>query len=168
MSAEVFWRGSIENKLLRFGITPVLAIIFAATYVMNDTATPEKRISDSGWIIFGLVMLVAFAAVATFSKLTVEVRTNGFFIRYGYWIYPVQKIEWNSVASVRAIEVEPSQWGGWGYRWVPWKKATAAVMRRGPGLRFDFSNGKVFVITIDDADTALAAIRSVFDRMPPA
>lgn len=168
MSNEVLWRGSVENKLLRFGITPVLAIIFATTYVLNDTASPEKKIVGWGWLSFGLVLVTAFAAVATFSKLNVEVRADGLFIRYGYWIYPVQKIDWNTVASVRVIQVEPTQWGGWGYRWVPWKKATAAVMRRGPGLRFDFANGKVFVITIDDADVALAAIRSVLDRMPPA
>lgn len=168
MPSEVFWRGSVENKLLRLGITPVLAIIFATTYVLNDSASPEKRIFGWGWFAFSSFLVITFAIVATFSKLNVEVRTDGFFIRFGYWIYPVQKIAWNNVASVRTINVEPTQWGGWGYRWVPWKKATAAVMRRGPGLRFDFANGKVFVITIDDAETALAAIRSVLDRMPPA
>ncbi len=168
MSAKPIWRGSLENKLIRFLITPSLAIVFAFTYVMNDTAAPEKQIVGWGWFYFGSVLVIAFLAVVTFTKLTVEVREDGFYIRYGYWIYPVQKIDWQTVASVRTLYVEPVQWGGWGYRWVPWKKATAAVMRRGPGLRFDFANGKVFVITIDDADTALAAIRSVLDRMPPA
>ncbi len=168
MSTEPIWRGSIENKLLRYGITPFLALIFAITYVANDTAAPEKQLVGWGWLYFGLVLVIAFLAVMTFTKLTVEVREDGFFIRYGYWIYPVQKIDWQSVASVRTLHVEPTLWGGWGYRWVPWKKATAAVMRRGPGLRFDFANGKIFVITIDDAETALAAIRSVLDRMPPA
>jgi hypothetical protein len=168
MSTEPIWRGSIENKLLRYGITPLLAIIFAFAYVLNDSASAEKQIIGWGWFYFGSVMLFAYAAVITFSKLNVEVRDSGFFIRYGYWIYPVQKIDWNNVASVRLLQVEPTEWGGWGFRWVPWKRATAAVMRRGPGLRFDFANGKVFVITIDDADKALAAIRSVLDRMPPA
>ncbi len=166
--SEPIWRGSIENKLLRFGITPILAIIFALSYVLNDTARPEKQIHGWGWFFLGLVLVLAYGAVVTFSKLIVEVREDGFFIRYGYWVYPFQKIDWNRVASVRVIQVEPTQWGGWGFRWVPWKKATAAVMRRGPGLRFDFSNGRVFVITINDAETALAAIRSVLDRMPPA
>ncbi len=168
MPSEIFWSGSIENKLLRYGVTPFLAILFAVTYVLNDTARPEKQLVGWGWFYLGLVLFFAYGAVVTFSKLNVEVREDGFFIRFGYWKYPVQKIDWNRVASVRAIQVEPTQWGGWGYRWVPWKKATAAVMRRGPGLRFDFANGKVFVITIDDAETALAAIRSVLDRMPPA
>ncbi len=168
MSTEPIWRGSIENKLLRYGITPFLALIFAITYVANDTAAPENQLVGWGWLYFGLVLVIAFLAVMTFTKLTVEVREDGFFIRYGYWIYPTQKIDWQIVASVRTLHVEPTLWGGWGYRWVPWKKATAAVMRRGPGLRFDFANGKIFVITIDDAETALAAIRSVLDRMPPA
>ncbi|MEY3697335.1 MAG: hypothetical protein RJA41_985 [Actinomycetota bacterium] len=168
MSAHPIWQGSLENKLIRFLITPFLSILFAITYVLNDTAKPEKQIVGWGWLYFSLVLVIAFVAVMTFTKLNVEVREDGFYIRYGYWIYPVQKIDWQNVASVRTLHVEPVQWGGWGYRWVPWKKATAAVMRRGPGLRFDFANGKVFVITIDDAQTALAAIRSVLDRMPPA
>ena len=168
MSTEPIWRGSIENKLLRYGITPFLALLFAITYVANDTASAEKQIVGWGWLYFGLVLVFAYLAVLTFTKLNVEVREDGFFIRYGYWIYPTQKIDWQTVASVRTLHVEPTLWGGWGYRWVPWKKATAAVMRRGPGLRFDFANGKIFVITIDDAETALAAIRSVLDRMPPA
>lgn len=165
--SEPIWRGSVDSKLLRFGVTALMAILFAVTVVLNDTARPEKQIVGWGWLYYAVVMFVAFAAVTTFSKLSVEVREDGFFIQYGFLKIPTQKIDWSRVASVRVIQVEPTQWGGWGFRWVPWKKATAAVMRRGPGLRFDFSNGKVFVITVDDADTALAAIRSVLDRMPP-
>ena len=51
--------------------------------------------------------------------------------------------------------------GGWGYRWVPWRRGSAAVMRAGSGFRFDFANGKVFVVTVDDADAGLEIIRGV-------
>ncbi|MCX6403066.1 MAG: hypothetical protein NT032_03945 [Actinobacteria bacterium] len=111
MSTEPIWRGSIENKLLRYGITPLIAIIFAFAYVLNDSASVEKQIVVWGWFYFGSVMLFAYVAVITFSKLNVEVRDSGFFIRYGYWIYPVQKIDWNNVASVRLLQVEPTEWG---------------------------------------------------------
>ena len=167
MSISPVWRGGCESKLLRFGVTAITTIIFALTFVFNDSAQPDKQIHGWGWLAFIAVLLIALSAVYTFSKVNVEISDEGFFITYGSFNFPKQKIDWNKVASVQAIMVEPTQWGGWGFRWVPWKRATAAVMRRGPGLRFDFANNRIFVITVDDADKALAAIRSVMDRMPP-
>ncbi|MEN9693238.1 MAG: hypothetical protein RLZZ330_882 [Actinomycetota bacterium] len=152
---------------MRFAALPIASIIFSLTYVLNDTARPEKQLQGLGWLYLSSVLVFAYSAVYTFSKVNVEIRDEGFFITYGSFRFPKQKIDWNKVASVQAIYVEPTQWGGWGFRWVPWKRATAAVMRRGPGLRFDFANNKVFVITVDDANGALEAIRSVMDRMPP-
>jgi hypothetical protein len=54
--------------------------------------------------------------------------------------------------------VDPMTWGGWGYRWVPTRHATAAVVRRVPGLRLDRTDGRVFVVTVDDADRAAGLV----------
>ena len=105
------------------------------------------------------VGLILIAAVL-FTRLTVEVDDDEVRIVYGYG-WPIQHIRWDRVAAVQTIQVRPTEWGGWGYRWVPWKKGTAAVMRAGSGFRFDFPNGKVFVVTVDDADAGLEVIRGV-------
>ena len=43
------------------------------------------------------------------------------------------------------------EWGGWGYRWIPWAKASAAVIRRGPGIALVLRDGRRFAVTVDDA-----------------
>jgi hypothetical protein len=83
-------------------------------------------------------------------------------------LWPAKYISYDHVVSVRTLNVRPTEWGGWGYRWVPWRKATAAVMRAGEGLHFTFANGKQFVVTIDNADIALEAIRRAMDELPPS
>ena len=152
--------------MLAVGILSVVIVMIVLA--SNRFADPSEKIEGSmWWFVLGCESLALYVAVSL-STLRAEVHTNYFVISYGPWGWPRQRINWKNVASVRVIDVRPTEWGGWGYRWVPWKRATAAVMRAGEGLRFDFANNKVFVVTIDDADNALAAIRRALDELPPA
>jgi len=168
MANPVLWRSSISNVLMRYGVVAIVAALSALVLVANPTARPDKQLHGANWVFFFLILSATIAAVITFSGITAEVRRDAFVLRYGPWGWPVQRIDWQTVAKVQVITVRPTEWGGWGYRWVPWRNATAAVMRKGPGLRFDFGSGRVFVVTLDDAENALAAIRRVLDELPPA
>ena len=167
MSSEVRWSGRISNPLMGWGVTALVGVLTCVTLFANQFARPEKQMQPGEVPYFVGLMALVMLVVWSVSTLKVEVRADGFFITFGYLGWPKQKINWQNVAKVQAILVRPTEWGGWGYRWVPWKKATAAVLRKGEGLRFDFANGKVFVITIDGANEALEAIRSVLDELPP-
>ena len=159
-ASKVLWRGSAESALLRAIVSLGLAVLIAIIVFSNQYAAPEKQLQGWEWAIPGVVLVLAFVAVIVFTRLTVEVTDNEVRIAYG-WGWPLQRITWDRVASVQVVNVRPTEWGGWGYRWVPWKKGTAAVMRAGSGFRFDFANGKVFVVTVDDADAGLEIIRGV-------
>ena len=74
---------------------------------------------------------------------------------------PLKRIPLDRIRRADAAELRAGEWGGWGYRWVPWRRGSAAVMRAGSGFRFDFANGKVFVVTVDDVDAGLEIIRGV-------
>jgi len=165
---EVLWEGTLKSPLLRWGVTAIMGVILMAILIINNFAQADERIVGWDWLAVTIPLLIAIVASSGLAKLRVEVRRDVFEIFYGDLNWPRQKISWDSVANVRVIDVRPTQWGGWGYRWVPTQKAWAAVLRAGEGLRFEFGNGKVFVITIDDADNALAAIRRVLDELPPA
>lgn len=156
----VLWRGRAESALLRSIVFVVVSVIFAITIISNPYATPEKQLHGWLWLIPLLTMGGALLAAVLFTRLSVEVTEDEVRVVYG-WGWPVQRIGWDRVASVQVINVRPAEWGGWGYRWVPWRKGTAAVMRAGSGFRFDFANGKVFVVTVDDADAGLEIIRGV-------
>ena len=160
MSKPVLWRGTAESAILRAMVFLLIAVITAIVVFANRFAPPEERLYGLDWLIPSIAMGFALVAAILFTRLTVEVDDDEVRIIYGYG-WPTQRIRWDRVASVQSIHVRPTEWGGWGYRWVPWKKGTAAVMRAGSGFRFDFPNGKVFVVTVDDADAGLEVIRGI-------
>ena len=167
MSQEVIWQGSIKAPFLRWGVTAAMGVTLMIILIANNYANPTERIVGWDWAGVSVPLILAAFAATGLSKLRVEIRRDACEIFYGDLGWPRQKIEWVNVANVRVINVRPTEWGGWGYRWVPWRRVWAAVLRAGEGLRFEFGNGKVFVVTIDDAETALAAIRRVLDELPP-
>lgn len=68
--------------------------------------------------------------------------------------FPTERIE-----RASAVHIDPARWFilgvGWGYRGSLTLFGRAAViLRTGPGLRLDLTDGKSFYITIDDPDTA--------------
>ena len=160
MSKPVLWRGTAESVVLRATVFLLITVVVAIVVFGNRLAAPEEQLYGLDWVIPGIAFGLALIAAVLFTRLTVEVDDDEVRIVYGYG-WPTQRIRWDRVASVQTIQVRPTEWGGWGYRWVPWKKGTAAVMRAGSGFRFDFSNGKVFVVTVDDADAGLEVIRGV-------
>ena len=63
------------------------------------------------------------------------------------------------VAADHAPRLTPCHWGGWGYRSRP-EKGTAVIIRRGEGLVLRLGDGRVFTVTVDDAETAVHHIRT--------
>jgi hypothetical protein len=58
------------------------------------------------------------------------------------------------------------QWGGWGYRWMPGAKASAAVLRKGPGIVLTFADGRRFAVSVDDATAGAAATTAAVAALP--
>ena len=159
----VLWRGRAESAILRSIILLVIAFVVAGVVFGNQYADPREQLRGWSWLAFVVPIGLALLAALLFTRLSVEIDDDEVRIVYGYG-WPVQRITWDRVASVQTIHVRPTEWGGWGYRWVPWRKGTAAVMRAGSGFRFDFANGKVFVVTVDDAEGGLEVIRGVLAK----
>ena len=175
MNKEVFWRNRISNPMLQWGVTALIGVITIIAIWANQFARPEKQMHGNDVVWFTAAMILLSAVVTQFGTLTTEVRRDGFHLQFGAIGLLRRTIDWQNVAKVEVITVRPTQWGGWGYRWSvnknsnqQWRSATAAVLRKGPGLKFEFGNGKLFVVTIDDTDNAMAAIRRVMDELPPA
>ena len=160
---SVLWRGRAESAILRSIVLLVIAFVVAAVVFGNRYADPSEQLRGWAWLAFAVPIGLALIAALLFTRLSVEIDDDEVRIVYGYG-WPVQRITWDRVASVQTIHVRPTEWGGWGYRWVPWRKGTAAVMRAGSGFRFDFANGKVFVVTVDDAEGGLEVIRGVLAK----
>lgn len=149
------WTETMESTwLLRFGLIAMVVGVVVAVGTFWWLAIPA--------VIVG----VAMTSLATFR---VRVDRTGMHIRFGYLPgigvhLPTSEIERASVLDVRAME-----WGGWGYRGsLKLMNKAALVHRAGPGIRLDLDGGRVFVVTVDRPDEAVALLNAEIRRHAPA
>ncbi|MFC0602638.1 hypothetical protein [Streptomyces palmae] len=103
-------------------------------------------------------LLIIFGTLA-FVHVAVRVDADALEVRCGHIGVPRRRIPLRQVAGAEFVaQVTPCQWGGWGYRWRP-EKGTAVVVRRGEGLVLRLGDGRVFTVTVDDAQAAVEAVR---------
>ena len=119
----------------------------------------------TGWFVL-VVGLICGITVWLMSSLTVTVTDDRFIVGFGPARWPRRVIDLHDVTAVEVILLEPMQWGGWGYRWNPWAKATAAVIRKGPGIVLTMRDDRRFAVTVNDADTGGAAVRDALTSLP--
>lgn len=115
------------------------------------------------WLVPGearvavLVVLPVLAVAATLlGQARVTVGPRGLTVALGWFGWPRLRVPLDHVRDVAVEDVQPANYGGWGLRQVP--GTTAVVIRRGPGLRVTRTNGRTFVVTVDDAATAAGVL----------
>ncbi len=111
----------------------------------------------TGCLAVGLLILYGTLA---FVYVAVTVDSEALEVRCGHIGLPRRRIRLSEVTSAEFLpRVTPQQWGGWGARWRP-EKGTAIIVRRGEGLALHLDDGKLFTVTVDDAENAVRVIRT--------
>lgn len=136
----------------------IFGVIAMASLIADYLAAPAEKFTQTGAIIYSAILLVALIVSIFAFQIRFEVSDYGVQLSWGPFQIPKRRITWANVASVEVIQVRPSEWGGWGYRINPFRKSSAAILRKGPGLKFNLSNKRIFVITLDEPEIALKAI----------
>ncbi|MGW2225230.1 hypothetical protein [Streptomyces kanamyceticus] len=154
------WTGRATNRvqwLLACAGAACLALgIELAVDSMWTSGVAPLAMSVVGCIAVGLLML--FGTLA-FVHVAVKVDKDSLEVRCGHLGLPRRSIPLSHVVGAEfAPAVTPRQWGGWGYRWRP-EKGTAVVVRRGEGLVLSLGDGHKFTVTVDNAESAVRAIR---------
>lgn len=110
----------------------------------------------AGWIT-AAVALVLVVLVST--SLTFRVRASAVGLRVRSVAgWPRIEIPPAEIASARAVQVDPfAEFGGWGYRFGM-DGRRGIVLRKGDALEVTRTNGRVFVVTVDDAATAASVL----------
>ncbi|MCY0929583.1 hypothetical protein OTB20_25975 [Streptomyces sp. H27-H1] len=104
-------------------------------------------------------LLILFGTLA-FVHAAVTVDADAIEVRCGHIGLPRRRIRLADVAAAEYVpRITPQQWGGWGYRWRP-ERGTAVIVRRGEGLELRLGDGKLFTVTVDDAENAVRVIRT--------
>lgn len=110
-----------------------------------------------GWI---LVITGALLAV-TFSQVTVTIDASGITWRLGIGLFRGH-LGLDELTQARAVEVIPTRYGGWGYRFS--SQGRAIVMVEGPGITLEREGKQDFTITVPDAETGAAVANGLIAR----
>lgn len=108
----------------------------------------------------GAAFVLAAAGVALFGRVVVEAGADGLTVRFGWWRWPAVHVAIGRIAAAEVVDVRPMRWGGWGYRGsLTVFRRAAVVLRGGDGVQATLRDGRVFVVTTDDAAGAVRALR---------
>ncbi|MBD0743781.1 hypothetical protein [Streptomyces sp. CBMA152] len=158
---SAIWTGRATNRaqwLLAAGGAACIAL--GVELAVDSTWTSgiaPLLMSVIGCVAAGL--LVIYGTLA-FVHVAVKVDDDSLEVRCGHIGLPRRRIPLGDVVGADfAPRVTPRQWGGWGYRWRP-EKGTAVVVRRGEGVVLRLGDGRVFTVTVDDAEAAVRVIRA--------
>ncbi|MFD9792844.1 hypothetical protein ACFWXK_18040 [Streptomyces sp. NPDC059070] len=157
------WTGRATNR-----VQWLLAAAGAACVALGvELAVDSTWTSGSAPLLMSVIgcvaagLLVMYGTLA-FVHVAVKVDDDSLEVRCGHIGLPRRRIALGDVVGAEfAPRVTPRQWGGWGYRWRP-EMGTAVVVRRGEGVVLRLGDGRVFTVTVDDAE---AAVRVIRDRL---
>jgi hypothetical protein len=110
----------------------------------------------------GVAGLVLSAICLALGVVVVRADASGVHVSFGPLHWPTLTIKIEEIVSARAEFIEPTKWGGWGYRFSP--RGRAVVLRRGEGLLLERADAPDFVVTIDGAHEAADVVNAVVSR----
>lgn len=122
---SVMWLDQSRSRVMQ-----MIAVVLVAAALGALILLPADAMAGSG--IAAVVFFATAALIAWMSQITVRIDERGVHTLWGPLYWPRGLIPLAQIAAVRAEEINPLQWGGWGYRIS--KLGTAIVIRRGPGL----------------------------------
>jgi len=154
---RVVWMRSVTMSRLGMVILLGLGILLLGGAVFDALA------GGSAWPILLSVALVVGLAITATGLFRVRVDDSGVRV-ISYLGVPRFHVPLTEIAAVRASRVHPlAACGGWGVR-TALDGRTGVVLRRGEALEIAKRSGRVFVVTVDDAATAAAAIEGLRAR----
>lgn len=111
-------------------------------------------------VLIGVSVLAAAVAGALLQRATVRIDRMGLRITFGPGVRI--RVPLDEIRQAAPEQLRPMEWGGWGYRVLPNRRAV--ILRSGPGLVLDLTNGSRFAVTLDHPDEAAAVLNGLLHR----
>ena len=148
------WRGICRAPWALWLTAGILLLFSGGVVVMAQ----DPQVPAWATILFSLIGLTAASSGVFLSRVTVTVDESKVVVSYGPWRWPVQTFSMRDLSGIQALEIAPMHFGGWGYRWVPRRRLSGAILRKGPGLLLHRTDGRLFAVTVDNASDALSRV----------
>jgi hypothetical protein len=140
------------------GIAAAVLAVLVAAFVAWLTGAPEGLV----WLL-GLLGVLLLTLAATTVAFHVRVDEAGLSVDSMLGL-PRFRIRLADIASAAAVDVNPmGEFGGWGLR-LSVDRRFGVVLRRGEAIEVVRTNGRRFVVTVDDAATGAALLEALLRR----
>jgi hypothetical protein len=160
----------LEEQLRGGGVAATIGAI-AFVFVLISTIFLESG-GSSSFPLWGLAIeLVALAglvaAILLFTRVVVRVVQSesgrGLEILYGPGGFVRQVFEPAEIEGAYARNLSFAEMGGWGYRGsLRLMRRAALVTRRGNALELELSRRRRFIVTVDEPDDFVSALKVTF------
>ncbi|MFC4244333.1 hypothetical protein ACFOYW_13215 [Gryllotalpicola reticulitermitis] len=149
---RISWTGVTGSRALAV-IAAAVALAFIGSVVL--ALTLRQGGLWTAVILFAVLTALSIALVQV--RITIDRR--GIRLEPALLHAPLIRIRLENLASVTADTIEPTQWGGWGFRISG--AGLAYVARRGPGLIITRRTGSAVAITVDQPEQPAAAANAL-------
>ncbi|GAA2840097.1 uncharacterized protein DUF1648 [Leucobacter komagatae] len=157
---RVAWVGSIGVSRAYFWIMGASLVVLVACLILVASIRPAEPV---GVAIVAVSLLAVLVLTVTCMRFNVRIDERGFEAR-SFVGWPVVRVPAGQVTDVEVSDIHPfGEFGGWGWR-ISVDGKVGIVMRAGEGIRVTRSRGRPLVVTLDDADSAAAALATAARR----
>lgn len=141
----------------------VLAAQRGVTEAAHAPIPPTPGVTTGLWPLAAVLALVLGPMLVAVLSWTVTVDRTGFTARSGLR-WPTLHVLLDEVEHAEVVTVRPVRdFGGFGLR-TAMDGRTGAVLRPDPALKVHRSEGRVMVVTVDDAQTGAALLNTLAAR----
>lgn len=152
---------AVWYRTTRGSATFFVVLIGAAVCVLGVGIWLLGDQRPEGWILVGVGALLSCAIPMT-GMFRVRVDGSGLAVSSAVG-WPTFRVPLADVGQAVAAPISPlSDFGGWGVRWAPGRMGV--VLRAGEGIVVTRRDGRLFAVTVDDADTAAALLNGLQAR----
>lgn len=154
---RVVWLRSVTMPRLGMVVLVGLLLLLVAGGVL------DVALAGAVWPILLSVAVFLGLTIAATTLFRVRIDDDGLRV-VSYLGVPRFRIPLAEVAGARAVVVNPlAEFGGWGVR-TALDGRTGVILRRGEALEVARQSGRVFVVTVGDAETAAAVLNGLRAR----
>jgi hypothetical protein len=145
----VTWSGTAEaNPAIRGG--PLLLFMTLGLWLRDDHTMA----------LVGVGFLLVFLA-----SVRVSVGAHGLRVRPEGLRWPSVHLPLDRIARAEAVDLRPLRWGGWGYRGsLRLFHRAAWIVRAGPALQVELTDGTTFATTVDHPTEAAAILNGLLSH----
>lgn len=113
------------------------------------------------WWAVAITIVAGIIAIPLIAYLRVRIDENAVTWAFGFGL-PKGSIALKEIESVEVIDINPMEFGGWGYRITG--NTTGLIVRGGPGIRLNRTTGRSVVISLAEPDEASETLRQLLAR----